>query len=624
MIVVFRAQLQHLERRIKERVMKLLVLEDDYGLAGEKFFRRSLFQLAQRKLSQGYLVVGPEFLKASLPNAFSWTDIKNLADCQQENYEELFAFNKKASAILAEDQSVTFQSVIRALAFGFMASHSEDFPFFVSGLQAFLRIHGVDSLELEEYSPLPLLAADVAKAQHISIQWPTSRRLRTLSQSFFRRLRSATTSLLQTGKQMAYFLSAPSGSGSADILCIVSKERSRRVFQAIAKEASKSGNSFRYFNAPVMEHSPEEWHPTKKWTAIAAYWTFFFSALAVWRRHRHEIRELPYCYRGVPIGPHHFRYMGEILFQRGPAAAFAHSALREDFRARSPKAIFTIDPLELSILATEAAREANIPSVFYYSIYNGWLSTAALWEKNAARASHVLALNSWMAERARPLSLHSTARAVGDALRVNLSLEEKQKGRLAIAHRLGLDPQKKWLLLLTRQVSSALSAADKEVLIRESLRTAETLGAQLIVKGHPYENRDQLLREVAGKAPVVIQEFPLDLLVATVDLVINTPSSASSLDAFYAQTPVLIYGPSALFDYLDRLDGPLAYRKNKAGAVLYTGDPMEMLVRDLLEKGEKRREAIRHGLDFAEKVVGDKDGLAAARIAEELAAVIRQ
>jgi hypothetical protein len=180
------------------------------------------------------------------------------------------------------------------------------------------------------------------------------------------------------------------------------------------------------------------------------------------------------------------------------------------------------------------------------------------------------------------------------------------------------------ILVLSRPVSIALSWTEKEWIFRSVGRICRSLDLQMVVKGHPYETRSQLLAELErseANCPVFIEEFSLDELISVSSLAVGTPGSASNLHCIYAQVPMVIAATRKTFDRYDYDDGRDAYRRNAAAFCVEYPDDLGLQIQNVLQTPKLVDEWRARAKLFAEKVSGPMDGKAAERVANAFIAL---
>lgn len=552
-------------------------------------------------------------------SSLSWSEIKRFAECQNEELEDFIEFQRAAARVFEERRREDLEiSTSQALLYGFLASHSEDLPFWISGLHKVLSERNIQAVVLPQSKEFfPRLVQQVAEAKGVNLVWSPPGLFRVLDfietgYGFLREVRAMLSHLLD-GRR----LRAVGNSGS--VLVVLGKERSWRF-------ARPAGDALLAQNISYSVVSPNNlvfpWRELGGLPALARAGMRWIVLWRWWRQAEPLVRALPHKYKGVAIGEFHVAQMKPVWFSRGPVIRAIIEDGEKILRAATLRALLIVDPIEMSVIFGRMARKRGIPVVAYYSAYNGCSSTATLWEEGLDGAADVYAtVNQWMANRLveKRGIVTGKCHVVGDVIQA-LALDEANTSSMnRLRDSFHLPADQKIVVFLSRPVSGTLRLEEKEWILRELGAACSSAGAALLVKAHPNENPAALSDLMMACAPnaigIIRSEFPLGAVIGAAHLVVGTPASSSNVDTAYLGVPLCLMGPRSVFDWLDEGIELLAFRKNRAAICVSPGDDVQGLLRQALEDVTIRSDLIRNAGRFVQSHFGANDGNAGKRLA---------
>ncbi|MGE3261165.1 MAG: hypothetical protein AB7K68_05255 [Bacteriovoracia bacterium] len=590
-------------------------------------------------------VLGPAALKEVAVSlgyqAIAWPELRLLASCYAEDFREFSDFNDAAIKILEMDASAWEGgiSIPRALSYRFISPHGEDLPYFISGIRNFLQKNPIVSLNLAgrgyfcelllaasagtagtrvPVSPASIISALplIALEECAKIYGDVKRALRHFSRRFVHISRRDLSSfrggvIFGMGKERVYHYARP-------------------TMRALEKKGTKAIALQPFFSVRLAPEVVNLEDLLAEFPLKRDYFSLHGKLARLWRAKRTLIQALTHEYEGVNIAKFHAAAMREIWFDEAAIAALTARYIDRAISKIAPVAFVFTDPLELPYISADTARRLKIPAFYDQQIMDGYNSSATLVENHIrGMGDFYAALTPWFIDRweAKGIAKRSSSLNAGSVLFERVFDEKsKQAAEKSVRQKLGLDPQKPIFLFLSRAVSFTLGWEDKKWILRECEAAAKTCGAQMVIKGHPFEDRalleDQARRYCVG-AKVVIGEVPLDLLCAAADVVVGTPGSTANLEVNFTRTPLAIGGSETAFAAFDMEGGRFAYQRYKSGVCVVTGGDLGQEIGRLHGDPVYREKWIAHGQKFAERVVGQLDGKANERLAEFILKNIR-
>jgi hypothetical protein len=589
----------------------------------------------RRELASDDVVICCPFFAATLQagNAriILWDELRLEATCQKEDLSEFHAFNDAAIRIL-EKNSASFVngiSVPRALSYGFIASHSEDLPFLISGIENILSTIRPQMIVQYAGGDQSRLVADVSNQLGIRAERRPSIALR-LIQSIVKF--DARFERLRCRRSLRRRLQARSGERLShiptDILLLMEKSRGiiylKDVQESLGSDLSKmvTGIPPQDRDPGVPEGITDYFTPRELRELVAKHET---RLTEVWRENKPRLAAIETKFRGVRIADYHLPEMERVWQERALKTALLADLSRPFLRRVKPRCILTVDPLETSFCLSEAARSLGIPIFLYFGIYDGLITTASLWERHLGYFDHVLVNSPWQGERiAQSPSLNKIpVDVVGDIGAKRISVTDREAQRSKVFKALRLDLHRKVVLVLLRPISSTFRKEERARMLENCHVYARKCGAQIIVKGHPYDDRHELesaCTELGLAVPIVINEFKLPELLPAADLAVNTPASSTTLACIYAGVPAIIFGRRTLIQQMDQLSPYYAYCGSGAARCFGMEESFESEFRELLSSENAREQLRERSAAFVERIFGPTDGKSHQRIADFLVA----
>jgi hypothetical protein len=550
-----------------------------------------------------------------------WRLVRGIGNTRYEKLHEIIEFQSKALSVLKEaGKKVGIHSSIPdATRFALITPHAEDFPFFVGGL---VKI-------FEEYDEIWIFDGSEWHAKlALEVAKETGRRTKIKPAISFRMLNKVFG--LRTRIRFALSL----------FVFPAFREAPRRVFTPGAPVVVMGKDRMYQFLEPIISRLEDlkiekicgvriSASDVKECSSLtdglstvefrAKYRSARSQAREVWLQAEKQISEIPTKYHGISIIGFYLKQMEDIWMRRAAIAILMQSEVEKFFEEFRPTALLFSDPLEISQLMAAEAGARNIPAMYYNFIEDGHTSTRSLFESNFLHLANEILVTTEAQKRSieERKGSHNVAVA-GSSIQNNQELVDRKELIQTLTDFHGFKSDRPIVLVLSRPVSIALSWVEKEWIFQSVGRVCHSLDFQMVVKGHPYETKSQLLAELERSGvscPVFIEEYSLDKLISVASLAVGTPGSASNLHCIYAQVPLVIAATRKTFDRYDYDDGRDAYRRNAAAfCVEYPGD-LGLQIQSVLQTPTLVDEWKARAEAFAEKVSGPMDGKAAERVA---------
>jgi hypothetical protein len=550
-----------------------------------------------------------------------WRLVRGMGNTRYEKLHEIIEFQGRAIAVLKEagKKVGVHPSIPDATRFALITPHAEDFPFFVGGLMKIFEEY--DEIWIFDGSEWHAkLALEVAKEMGRSAKIKPAISFRMLNMVFGlrtrirfalslfvfpafreapRRVFTQGAPVIVMGKDRMYQFLEPIIARLEDLK--IEKICGIRISASDVKECSSltDGLSTAEFRAKYRSARSQ--------------------AREVWLQAKKQISEIPTKYHGISIIGFYIEQMEDIWMKRAPIAILMQSGVERFFEETRPSALLFSDPLEVSQLMAAEARARKIPAMYYNFIEDGHTSTRSLFESNFLHlANEVLVTTEAQKITIEERKGGHTVAVAGSSIQNNQELVDRKELVQNLTDFHGLKSDRPIVLVLSRPVSIALSWVEKEWIFQSVGKVCRSLNLQMVVKGHPYETKSQLLAELERcgvSCPVFIEEYSLDKLISVSSLAVGTPGSASNLHCIYAQVPLVIAATRKTFDRYDYDDGRDAYRRNAAAFCVEYPCDLGLQIQSVLQTPTLVDEWKARAKTFAEKVSGPMDGKAAERVA---------
>lgn len=584
---------------------------------------RILLRLSAPRPGPEDWVIGPRLLEGSFPpeRFVSWEAVRLMAVSSSEEPDELLAFVRAVVEILEQDAAAwrSGVSIPAAMTYAFLSSFSEDLPFSISGLEVMLKKNRIGQVKVSGNGYWATLASELASSRGLPVESGLGWGVAALNEML------AAAAALRSPRVPSWAHHESGHINKSSSLVCVGKERSLRYASPLLAALGQSSDAI-----GVGRTGQEEWPGVKMLSDFfpqedtrRALARLSQECGAVWQRAASKIKTLPHTYRGARLAPFHWREMAAAWEKRAPTAAFCAEKGDDFLTAVSPRALIFQEPLEFSRIFSELAARKGIFRLFHYTVYDSYPLTAGLWEScMKGIADRFCTINEWQKQRliAGKIAAAEAITVVGDILQTAPARGDlRTRLRTEVLRSAALPPANPLLVILSRGTAPSFSLAEKEQMMKSAFAAAGKSGFSVLVKGHPYESREELLAQLeswncrGGK--VVISELDLKSVVTAADLVVGPAASSSNLDVNYARTALVLTGGEALFRLFDEQDGRYAYRRYQAGYCVSEKENLEEALTKFMRSPEERRLLVEGASRFAEKISGPQDGLAAERIA---------